>query len=106
MSTERKGILQRAKSLRTDQQNSHHSNANITTGLSGSERTARTNSWPSDPSEVSPEALGPPAETAALPTAAGAVASSSKRQLGVDSEISISPAFISAETPSKSGVLR
>jgi len=47
-SIERYGILYFANSRRTDQQNSHHSSANITTGCSRSDTTCATNAAASD----------------------------------------------------------
>ena len=67
-------------SLRTDQQNSHHSSANMTTGSFGSDVTLATNSSASGTSGTS--------STGAA--AAGAADLTSNRKRGVDCAISIS----------------
>ena len=82
--------------MRTDQQNSHHSSANMVTGCERSPITSSRNATASG-------VTAPPSSSAASSAAGG---STSKRKRGVDCEIAISSSVISTGTSSNSGVDR
>src|SRR5882762_1543345 len=105
MSTERNGTWYLTKSLRTAQQNSHHSKANIVTGIAESLSTRATNSSASEEREEGAAAAGA-GFGAHVGAAAGTDAGVSNCAPGVEQEIASSSSFISAAMSANNGVLR